>query len=403
MRVAFLVHGLGLWGGVGVVVEHARRLRLDHGYDAQLVLATHERTADWTHGGLDDVPVRALEQAREEDWDVAVATWWETVFVLYQLNAERYAYFVQSMEERFYEPEDPARMAAALTHDLPLGFITEARWIAEQLRSRRREPRVFYVRNGIDKAVFAPAPALPVRATDEPLRVLVEGSPAVALKGVGDALAATSAMHAPHTVTLVSSDRDAARGAAADRVVGPLTPREMAREYADSDVVLKLSRVEGMFGPPLEGFHRGATCVVTPVTGHDEYVVDGWNGLVVHWDDVRGTARALDLLARDRSYLHLLRTNALATARAWPSSRQSGALMALALQRIRREPSPDPTGSAERLAADARVAMELHAASMRDYERLRTRIGRIESVMSRGPALRTARKLVRRVLIGKPG
>jgi glycosyltransferase involved in cell wall biosynthesis len=397
------VHGLGLWGGVGVVVEHARRLRLDHGFDAQLVLATHERTADWTHGGLDDVPVRPLEQAREEDWDVAVATWWETVFVLYQLNAERYAYFVQSMEERFYEPEDPARMAAALTHDLPLGFITEARWIAEQLRSRRREPRVFYVRNGIDKAVFTPAPAVPVRATDEPLRVLVEGSPAVALKGVGDALAATSAMQEPHTVTLVSSDPDAARGAAADRVVGPLTPREMAREYADSDVVLKLSRVEGMFGPPLEGFHRGATCVVTPVTGHDEYVVDGWNGLVVHWDDVRGTARALDLLACDRSYLHLLRTNALATARAWPSSRQSGALMALALQRIRREPSPDPTGSAERLAADARVAMELHAASMRDYERLRTRIGRIENVMSRGPALRTARKLVRRVLIGKPG
>jgi hypothetical protein len=142
---------------------------------------------------------------------------------------------------------------------------------------------------------------------------------------------------------------------------------------------------------------------VTPVTGHDEYVVDGWNGVVVHWDDVRGTARALDLLARDRSYLHLLRTNALATAHGWPSARQSAGMMALALKRIQREPSPDPTGSAERLAADARVAMEIHAASMRDYERLRARIGRIENALSRGPVLRSARKVVRRMLVGGSG
>jgi glycosyltransferase involved in cell wall biosynthesis len=403
MRVAFLVHGLGLWGGVGVVVEHARRLRLDHGFDAQLVLARPERTADWPHHGLNDVPVGTLDQARGETWDVAVATWWETVFVLHQLRAERYAYFVQSMEERFYGPEDPARMAAMLTHDLPLGFITEARWIADQLRSRCREARVFYVRNGIDKAVFTPGSMPPRPNVDRPLRILVEGSPAVAFKGVDSALAATHAMREPRVVTLVSPDLDAARGAAADRVVARLTLAEMAGEYAKSDVVVKLSRVEGMFGPPLEGFHGGATCVVTPVTGHDEYVVDGWNGLVVHWDDERGTARTLDLLARDRGYLHLLRTNALATARAWPSSRQAAGMMALTLRQIHREPSPDPTGSAERLAADARVTMEAHAAQLRDYERLRTRIGRIESALSRGPVLRTARKVVRRVLVGKPG
>jgi hypothetical protein len=78
-------------------------------------------------------------------------------------------------------------------------------------------------------------------------------------------------------------------------------------------------------------------------------------------------------------------------------------MMALALQRIRSEPSPDPTGSAARLAADARVGMEVHAAQMRDYERLRTRIGRIENVLSKGPVLRTARKVVRRVLVGRPG
>ena len=120
----------------------------------------------------------------------------------------------------------------------------------------------------------------------------------------------------------------------------------MADVYARHDVVLKLSRVEGMFGPPLEGFHRGATCVVTPVTGHDEYVEHGVNGLVVDWDDERGTARALDLLARDDALLHLLRTNALATARVVAVVAPAAQLMALALRRIAARRRPTPTGSA---------------------------------------------------------
>jgi O-antigen biosynthesis protein len=121
-------------------------------------------------------------------------------------------------------------------------------------------------------------------------------------------------------------------------------------------VVLKLSRIEGMFGPPLEGFHRGATCVVTPVTGHDEYVVHGWNALVTEWDDLRGTARLLDLLARDRRYLHFLRTNAVETARAWPSWEQSSTFMAAVLTAIRRSPPPPPRGPATLLAAEAQAA-----------------------------------------------
>jgi O-antigen biosynthesis protein len=108
-----------------------------------------------------------------------------------------------------------------------------------------------------------------------------------------------------------------------------------------------------MFGPPLEGFHKGATCVVTPVTGHDEYVVHGENGLVVDWDDPAGTARALDLLARDRALLHRLRCGALATARSWPSWEQQGQVMAAVLRALRREDRPDLRRVGRRLARDS--------------------------------------------------
>ena len=75
-------------------------------------------------------------------------------------------------------------------------------------------------------------------------------------KGVGEALAAARAMQR-------AAPRDASSPPSRTRrprrrptaCVGPLSQREMAELYADTDVVLKLSRVEGMFGPPLEGFH----------------------------------------------------------------------------------------------------------------------------------------------------
>jgi glycosyltransferase involved in cell wall biosynthesis len=358
VRVAFLLNDLQLSGGVGVVVEHARQLTERHGFDVTLVLAREQEEPPWRYRGLTDIPVETLPAARHERFDVAVATWWETAFSLFELNAARYAYFVQSLEDRFYYPDAPERIGASLTMDLPVDFITEARWIADTIRATRPESRVFYVRNGLDKHAFPLPGKLDVRRRG-PLRVLVEGHAAVWFKGVQSAAYAAAAMKEPHHVTLVVPDAAHVEGQLpADDLVGPLSREQMSELYGRTDVVLKLSSVEGMFGPPLEGMHRGATCVVSPVTGHDEYVEHGWNGLVTDWDDLRGTARELDLLAADRRYLHFLRTNAVETARAWPSWEQSGMFMAGALRRIAE--LPPAAGSGRRLAADIRAVMDAH-------------------------------------------
>ena len=351
MRVAFLTQDLQLSGGVGVVVEHASQLARHHGFDVTLVLTQRQDEPDWHFRGLEHLHVVPLADAMTMRFDVAVSTWWETADHLFDLDAARYASFVQSLEDRFYLPEEPERMAAALTLDLPVRFITEARWIARALEALQPGNRALFVRNGIPKDVFVAPAAAPV-ALHGPLRVLIEGSPRIGFKGVEQALAAAGAMREDRHVTLVTPDRDGDDLPGADTVVRALPHAEMARLYAEHDVLLKLSRVEGMFGPPLEAFHMGATCVVTPVTGHEEYVRHRHNGLVVDWDDERGTARALDLLAHDRALLHLLRTNALATARAWPSWEQAGAFMAVALRRIAAEPPPSPRVAGRRLVRD---------------------------------------------------
>jgi len=400
VKLAFLLNDLQLSGGVGVAVRHARELASRHGHDVTLVLTHEQELAPWQFDGLAHLRVEGLAEARAERFDVAISTWWETAFSLFELQADRYAAFVQSLEDRFYSPGTPERSLAAVTQGLPVAVVTEARWIADTLAQLRPETPCRFVRNGIDKKVFASPERLEARR-DEPLRIVVEGNPDVWFKGVHESLAAVDHMTEPHHLTLVTGTRGHCREEIADEVVGPLTQPEMARLYADSDVVLKLSRVEGMYGPPLEGFHMGATCVTTPVTGHEEYVEHGWNALVVDWDDPRGTARQLDLLARDRRLLHFLRSNALATARGWPSWEQAGTFMAAALTAIQRAPAPAAAG-ARQLMADARVELELHRGHIHERNELR-RFARPVQRLKRLPGmerlLRARHKpLVRRLL-----
>ena len=119
------------------------------------------------------------------------------------------------MEDRFYRPTDPARIAAALTHDLPVAFITEARWIAEQLRARRpRAARVSTCATASTRTSSHRCRRRRSARRASRCAILVEGSPAVAFKGVGEALAATGAMHEPRTRDARlrrSRGRDAAR------------------------------------------------------------------------------------------------------------------------------------------------------------------------------------------------
>ncbi len=364
MKVCFLVKDLRLSGGVGVVIRHATALSTNHGFEVTVALVGESEV--WDHyPGLDSIRIAPIAEIADEEFDIAIASWWDTAYHTFSLKAKRHAYFIQSLEDRFYEPDDIERSIAGMTFDLPVAFITEASWIRDTLKALRPECECYYVRNGIDKEMFA-GPQEPPTSNDEPLRILVEGHPGVWFKAIDESFAAISAMREPHHVTFISPDADASVSAEVDRLISAIPHSEMARIYEDSDVVLKLSRVEGMFGPPLEGFHMGATCVVTPVTGHEEYVRHNWNGIVTNWDDPTGTARYLDLLARDRRYLHFLRWNALETADAWPTWKQSTQMMALALDTIHtRDEVVEPQLSTQ-------IAADIWGASTQGFRKIRT-------------------------------
>ena len=369
MRVAILLKDLQLSGGVSVVVTHARNLAQRHGFDVTLVTTESQDEPDWPYEALPHLHVQGLAEARASSFDVAISTWWETAYSLFQVDARRYASFVQSLEDRFYEGhESVERLSARLTLDLPVAFITEAGWIADTLAELRPDADIHLVRNGIDKEVFAPVDS--VHDHEGPLRVLVEGSPESWFKAVPAAIRAVDGMKEPHELTLVCPTRCGLRPQDASRAIGPLTQPELAGVYAETDVLVKLSRVEGMYGPPLEAFHRGATCVTTEVTGHDEYIRHGANALVCDWDDLPGTSAQLDMLARDRELLTRLREGALETARAWPGWEESSERFAEAVEAIATSPRPDPYAALPSMLQSLRVGLEQERGARPHYRRM---------------------------------
>lgn len=339
MRICFLLAGLSRSGGVNAVVQHGEFLQRDFGYEVTLVLLDDAMPAD-DYGLSEQFEIVLLRDLPRdgEPFDIALATYWETAYWIAEIPARRYAQFVQSLEDRFFPARTPARTSARISLGLPLAMVTEADWIADVLGASRPNQTIHLAPNGIDKDVFAPLATLP-QPHGGPLRVLVEGHPEVWFKSVPEAKAVLEHMQQPYeALYVVPNPAEFGKSLKVGSAEGPLTGEQLAERYEWADVILKLSRVEGMFGPPLEAFHKGATCVVWPVTGHDQYIEHGVNGIVTDWDDLGGTARWLDLLAANPGRLRELQAAALETAKAWPSWQQAAGPMDQALKAIASEP-----------------------------------------------------------------
>jgi glycosyltransferase involved in cell wall biosynthesis len=350
LKIAFLVNDLHLSGGINVIVKHASRLQEKYGHDVSVVIVGRSGWHEWRYPELRGLRVVHIDDVTGESFDVEVATWWETIFNVGLLNAKSVIWFMQSLEDRFYSSGDPMQLLAQLAFSIKVPVITEASWIRDFLIEQNPFRPVGYALNGIDKEIFTSA-----QRTDPenaPLRIMIEGSLSAPNKGLGQCLEALKQMEQPHTTVWISPSGFTPDETSVMLKGGPLSFHEMASEYRKSDVLLKLSRVEGMFGPPLEAFHCGATAVVTPVTGAEEYIRSGKNSIVVPWDDIVGTAKVLDRLALDRGELMHLKAGAIETANTWPDWDMATEVFEA---EIRRLSSPENAVSSAEVCAQASI------------------------------------------------
>ena len=124
------------------------------------------RPPPW-HPRLPELRLRSFTEAARERFDFAFATWWLTWFDLWRLDSAVYGYLNQSLESRFHA-EPHLKHLNRITYSLPLLFVTEARWLAEFIRTRaaggtgalraqRAEPRALPLCRG-PRAAHGPAP-----------------------------------------------------------------------------------------------------------------------------------------------------------------------------------------------------------------------------------------------------
>jgi glycosyltransferase involved in cell wall biosynthesis len=245
------------------------------------------------------------------DLDWAVATGWQTVQALERLPARHKAYFVQSDESRFTEdPETRDEILATYLHRYQ--YLTEARWIQRWLKNLFGHD-AWYVPNVIDPDIVHPAE--PITPRGDRLRVLLEGPIDIPFKGMADAFAAVAPLDCE--VWCVSSLGRPRPSWRCDRFFERVPMDNMKYIYSSCDVLLKMSQVEGFFGPPLEMMACGGMAVVAKVTGYDEYIVDEHNALVVNPGDVEGARAAIQRLIDDPNLRERLIANGRTTAEAW--------------------------------------------------------------------------------------
>jgi glycosyltransferase involved in cell wall biosynthesis len=354
LKLLFLLGSTDISGGTYVILQHV--LEAESRGDEVTIVAMFEPTSESTrwHPAYEQLRVANLSEVANEVFDVAIATWWRTVYELDRVRATHLAYFVQSVESRFYEPTDSAvRELADATYDLPLAVITETPWIQWFLAVEHARPSIL-VPNGVEKSLYTPIGPVISPRDDQGLRVLIEGPLGVPMKNVERTIELVGEAHPATTWLLTSSDVDEVEGV--DRVFSRVPITTVPAIYRSCDVLVKLSLVEGMFGPPLEMFHCGGTTVCWDVTGHEDYVINDVNGLVIETGNETGTVAAIEYLRDQPLELRRLQRGALETAARWPSWVESSRKFRDALEVISRQP-PRPQEEIASTAARGRAML----------------------------------------------
>jgi hypothetical protein len=290
----------------------------EHLEDATIVTT---RSGDWpgaTH--IDEL---------SGSFDAAVAIGWQACLHVFRPDAQRYAYYVPAMQDALLWHGDERRLLATLTYDLPLTLIAPSRAVAKALEDHARGRNVVIVEPGIPRPEEG---SDPLHRRNLHLRKGSDPSPGGGSRG--SLLRVASALPA-------------------DEILGRASSQVELADLDDADVLLELGAADSPLTEAPRAMLAGVVPVVTPVDGHDELITDGQDGIVVGFDDVPGTARALDTLAADRDLLATLRDGALERAQRFPTLQDEAAALVSAL-----EDATPPDGWPARLLLNARAAAE---------------------------------------------
>ena len=299
--ICYIIPTTNITGGVAVVCEHLNRLQK---LGFKCLIASMDNKTDLSWFPSQKVKVISLKGNRSviEQYNSVVATGWITAYELLLLNVKNKYYLVQSDETRFYPKGSYLKKRVAKTYTFPFKYLTIAHWLQKFLKDNYNKDSI-YVPNGINTDIFYPDTPLKPKPKSKK-RILLEGAINLPFKGMKEAFEVVKDLDCE--VWCVSYDGKPDPSWHCDRFFEKAPMDRMRHIYSSCDILLKLSTVEGFFGPPLEMMACGGVPIIAKVTGYDEYIVDGYNALVTEPGNIVKTKELLQKLINDKKlYNHL--------------------------------------------------------------------------------------------------
>jgi len=313
MKIGYIVPGDCICGGIAVILQHANRL-IRLGHDVR-IMSYRGANFSWFPGNLVPAVSRlsVLDRSTYDNLDCLIATGWETEQFLPVISAKKKFYFVQADERSF--TKDPVTIAAVqMTYKKHWNYFTEAKWIQNWLY-QEFGISADYVPNGLDQEIFYPSPTSRLHNRTDCPRILIEGPVSIPWKGVADSYKAVRNLGCE--IWMVSAYGLPDPSWKIDKFFSLVPHGDMRKVYSACDILVKMSRIEGFFGPPMEAMACGCAVVVAKCPGWDEYIVHGENALAVGLGDIEGATRAVECLIHDSALMDRLLKGGYETAWKW--------------------------------------------------------------------------------------
>jgi len=329
LRVAYLLPGAALYGGVKVVFQHARALsRLG----VEVTVHSPDPCPDWFEGArafYRQVP--ALERRFLPRVEVAVGTLAPTVVPALEIAERLACHLCQGYEPGHDTLEAGAREVMRAAYDLPALKLVVSPHLLRTMRDRHGvEAR--WIPQPFEPHLFRPPEG--ERADDGRLRVLVSGHWELEVKGVAWCMRALRPLfeQTGGGIELVRLSLDAD-----DEEVALWPEAARHRHVPPAEVPALLQGVDLCIGPssPLEGFGLigleamgcGRACVLTDIPSHRDLDPDSEASIKVPFGDGPALRRAVERLWRDRDLRGRLGVAGRAIAETYTERRTAEALM----------------------------------------------------------------------------
>lgn len=306
--VCYIISSTKISGGNYAICEQLNRLQKS-GYKCLIASLDNNTKISWfPNQSIKIIPFHGNTKIIE-NYNTVIATSWDTAKKLLLLNIIHKMYLIQAIETTFYPKGSYLRTMVNRTFNYPFSFICISIWLQEYLKNNFNT-NSFYIPNGLNTEIFYKDKPLEPKPKNKK-RVLLEGAINLPFKGMEEAFKVVQDIDCE--VWCVSYDGKPKPEWHCDRFFEKVPQSQMRRIYSSCDILLKLSTIEGFGYPPLEMMACGGVSVVSKIKGHQEYIIDKYNGLFTNPKDIIQTKKMLKQLMNDSKLYNKLKSKSKET------------------------------------------------------------------------------------------